>query len=664
MPNQEDERPDPDKLLTLVDESTKKEGVGKLKIFLGMAAGVGKTYAMLKAAQELRTRDVDLVIAVVETHGRKETEEILKGLEVLPRKQIEHKGIALTEMDLDAILKRKPSVVLVDELAHTNAPGCRHAKRYLDVLEILNAGIDVYTTVNIQHLESRVDLVRDIIGIPIKETVPDSVFDKADEVVLIDLAPEELLKRLKEGKVYKGDRAATAADNFFRKGNLTALREMALRLAAERVDKELRDFKVLHGIEETWKSGNRLMVSVFASPYAEVLIRRTRRLADMIDATWIGAIVDDGRVLSQEEKALLSKNLSLIHQLGGEVVSTQDSDPVKGLLRVARQNNVTQMIVGRSERGVFQTWLTGGSIVSRLLRQASEIDIYVVSASKNIKIDLSKLKKQGEWKIPWYESGIVFSIVLSSWFIAALIQPYTGYMAIGILFLIAVNVSALFVSTISTFFLAVIFSLIHVYLFIPPVHTFNITNLEDFLILSMFFIAAAITSRLTSNLASKEKILSSRQRRTLALYDLSKDLAFARSISDVTKAGLNQFQKIFDEEFSILLPTEIQSKVELLMVAGCTFFLDAKESAVASWVYTNGRPAGRFTDTLMASIGTYFPLIGREGTVGVVGIKFENQDSLDPDRMTLIETFSRQIATALEREFYHEQSLRGMKPGI
>ncbi len=651
-------RPDPDKLLSVIEETNKKEGEGKLKIFLGMAAGVGKTYAMLKAAQELAARGVDVLVAVAETHGRKETEEVLKGLPILPKKEILHRNVALTEMDIDSALQRHPKVILVDELAHTNAPGSRHAKRYLDVLELLKAGIDVYSTVNIQHLESRVDTVREITGIPIKETVPDSIFDQANEVVLIDLAPEELLMRLQEGKVYQGERADTAARNFFRKGNLTALREMALRLAAERVDKELRDFKVLNGIEETWRSGNRLMVSVFASPYAEALIRWTRRLADMIDATWIGVLVDDGRPLSETEKALLSKNLSLIHQLGGEMISTQDTNAVNGIIRVARQNNVTQIIVGRSQRGFFKTLISGGSIVNRLLRQAYDIDVYVVSANRSVKTEFERLRKPIDFSLPWYESGIVLTIIILSWFLAAILRPFIGYMAVGILFLLAVNISAVFVTRISSFALALIFSFIHTYFFIPPVYSFAIPSPEDLLILAMFVIAAAVTSGLTSRLANKEKILNSRQNRTLALYGLSKELAFARSVGDVTKAGLFQFQKVFEEDVALLLPNNNAPGAELRLTPGSTFFLDDKEMAVATWVYSNGRPAGRFTDTLAASIGSYFPLSGREGTVGVLAIKIEKQENLDPDRMALVETFSRQIATGLEREYYHEHSLK------
>lgn len=632
----------------------------KLKIFLGMAPGVGKTYAMLKAAQELKERGVDVVVAVVETHGRPESEALLKGLEVIPRKNIEHKNTPPKEMDLDAVLARKPKVVLVSEIAHTNAPGCRHAKRYLDVLELLKAGIDVFTTVNIQHLESRVDLVREIIGTPVQETVPDSILDLAHEVILIDLAPEELIKRLNEGKVYKGEQALSPSDSFFQKGNLTALREITLRLAAERVDKELRDFKVLHSMDEEWRSGHKLMVSVYASPYAEALIRWTRRLADKIDATWIGVLVDDGRTLSDGEKALLSKNLSLIHQLGGEVISTQDNDPVQGILRVARQNNVTQIIVGRSERGKLDNLLKGGSIVTRLMNQAPDMDIYVVSSGRT-RSGKEIFKKPFQLSLPWYEAGIVLTIIIMSWFFAALLSAYVGYIAVGILFLLAVNVSALFVTGISTFVIALIFSLIHIYFFVPPVHTFIITNVDDFMLIGMFFIAAAVTSHLTSRLASKEKFLNSRQKRTLALYDLSKDLAFARSVADVSKAGLDQFQKIFEEELALLFPTDLGS---LELFAGSSFYPDEKEKAVASWVYTNGRPAGRFTDTLSSSIGSYFPLIGREGTVGVIGIKIEKKENLDPDRMTLVETFNRQIANALEREFFHEQSLKKSKPAI
>ena len=314
--NTEDAK-NPDYLLSLIKKDELREDQGKLKVFLGMAAGVGKTYAMLQAARQLKAAGTDVVVGLVEHHGRVETALLVDGLEVIPRKMIEYKGVHIGELDLDAILKRRPQVVLVDELAHTNVPGSRHAKRYLDVFEILKAGINVYTTLNVQHIESRVSTVQEITKITVHETIPDLVLDRADEVVLIDLPPEELIKRLSEGRIYARESARLASQNFFKQGNLTALREMALRVAAERVDRELRDYKTLHGISGVWKASGRLMVAIFASPYSEVLIRWTRRVADLLGVTWIGAYVESDTGYSEEEKKLLAKNIALVQQIGG-----------------------------------------------------------------------------------------------------------------------------------------------------------------------------------------------------------------------------------------------------------------------------------------------------------------------------------------------------------
>ncbi|RYZ64471.1 MAG: two-component sensor histidine kinase, partial [Proteobacteria bacterium] len=349
MSKQENDRPNPDALLRIASQDEQKKLQGKLRIFLGMSAGVGKTFAMLKAAQVKQQEGVEVLVGVVETHGRKETEALVTGLTVLPKAKVPYKDIFLEELDLDEILKRRPKLVLVDELAHSNVPGSRHPKRYQDVLEILAAGIDVYTAMNVQHLESRKDLVEKVAGIPIRETVPDSIFDIADQIEVIDITPVDLLKRLKEGKVYLADRADRAAANFFKIESLTALREMALRFAAERVDQDLQTF---HELKSTspWQSNERLMVAVSHSPHSEKLIRATRRLAYNLEAPWIAVYVDTGASLSQEDQDQLAKNIALARELNAEVISTSDRDVAEALKRVARQKNVTQVLVGRPAR--------------------------------------------------------------------------------------------------------------------------------------------------------------------------------------------------------------------------------------------------------------------------------------------------------------------------
>src|ERR1700736_1825834 len=334
----EAERPNPDEILAQMKREETESARGKLKIFFGMSPGVGKTYAMLQAARQKQAEGCEVVVGVVETHGRKETEALLEGMPIMPRTQLEYRGTKLNEMDLDAILTWHPGLALVDELAHTNAPGSRHPKRYQDVLELLDAGIDVYTTLNVQHVASRSDVVRQISGVSVHETVPDSVLDLADEIVLVDLTPEQLRTRLAEGKVYLGERAEWAARNFFRESNLTALREMALRVVAEHVDRDLREIMAEQKIAGPWKSGNRLLVAVSASPYSERLIRYTRRLASSMEASWIVANIDQPRALSENEQVRLTRYLGLARQLDAEVISTPGTDVGETLLRIARQH--------------------------------------------------------------------------------------------------------------------------------------------------------------------------------------------------------------------------------------------------------------------------------------------------------------------------------------
>src|SRR5262252_4336950 len=352
----EPERPNPDEILARMKREEAKSTGGKLKIFFGMSPGVGKTYAMLQASRQKQAEGCEVVVGIVETHGRKETEALLEGMPIMPRLQVEYRGTTLTEMDLDAILTWHPQLAVVDELAHTNAPGSRHPKRYQDVLELLDAGINVYTTLNVQHVGSRSDTVRQITGAPVSETVPDSVLDLANDIVLVDLTPEQLLSRLADGKVYLGERAEWAAKNFFRESNLTALREMALRVVAEHVDRDLREIMAEQKIPGPWKSADRLLVAVSASPYSERLIRYTRRLASSMEATWIVANIEGPRQLSPEEQARLTRYLALARQLGAEVISTAGTDVGEALLRIARQHNVTQIVIGKSLTPRWSFW--------------------------------------------------------------------------------------------------------------------------------------------------------------------------------------------------------------------------------------------------------------------------------------------------------------------
>src|SRR6266404_1002839 len=373
------ERPNPDVLLAALQKEDAKKKRGKLKVFFGMAPGVGKTYAMLEAARRELTAGRDVVLGFVETHRRKETDALAEGLPVIPRLSIEYRGVTLTEMDLDAVLRRHPQLALVDEFAHTNAPGSRHPKRYQDVLELLEAAIDVFTTLNVQHVESRAEAVRQITGTAIRETVPDTALDGA-EFELVDLPPEELRARLASGKVYLPEAARAAQENFFRPGNLSALRELALRFAAEHVGQDVLAYRQAHGVADPWKSGQRLLVAVSASPASAALVRWTRRLASELQAPWLAVYVEVPRPLNEEEQPRREKHLALARELGAQVITTSDDDVVRGLLRVAREQNATQLVVGKPAGWRAIELLRGGSLLNRLIRESGDIDVHAVRA--------------------------------------------------------------------------------------------------------------------------------------------------------------------------------------------------------------------------------------------------------------------------------------------
>ncbi len=472
----EPQRPNPDALLAEIQREERAAKRGQLKIFFGMCPGVGKTYTMLEAAQARAREGVDVVVGVVETHGRKETYALLAGLPIISRKKIEYRGVTLEEMDIDAILERRPALVLVDELAHTNAPGSRHPKRYQDVLELLDAGIDVYSTLNVQHLESRVDVVQQISGVAVREAVPDSVLDQADEIELVDLTPDQLRKRLAEGKVYMGERAATASENFFREETLTALREMALRATTEHVDQELRDVMRAKRIQAPWKSGQRLGVGVGPSPFSGQLIRWTRRIAAAMDAPWVAVYVETSATLGEEEKRRLTKNLSLARQLGAEVVMTTGDDVAGALLEAAREQGVTQMVVGKPMDSWLLELVKGGSLANRLIRRGGDIDVHVVSGVQG-----GGKRARRPWS-NWVGTNLLQDCavgvggVLAATVVSWLLQGVMGYVAVSLIYLLGVVVLALRLNRWAVLLAAALSAVAWDYLFIPPIYTFTIRS--------------------------------------------------------------------------------------------------------------------------------------------------------------------------------------------
>jgi two-component system sensor histidine kinase KdpD len=643
----------PDQILALINQETARAAQGKLKIFLGMAAGVGKTYAMLQAARKVCASGAELVIGIVEHHGRLDTALLIDGLELVPRKIIDYQGTKIEEMDLDAVLARRPKIVLVDELAHTNAPGSRHNKRYLDVIEILDAGIDVYTTLNVQHVESRVSTVEEITGVRIHETVPDTLLDRADEIVLIDLPPDDLIKRLNDGLIYNQESARVARRNFFRPGNLTALREISLRVATDRVDRDLRDYSTVQGIQDAWKAGGRLMAVILPGPKSQALIRWTRRMAETMGVSWVGAYVESDRAYTKEEQHLLLKNIDLVKQLGGEVVSIRDDDLVAGLFRIAQLERVTQIIVGKSDRPFWYLLLRGRSLDHRIIEKSGDIDIYVVASNHAADADKEWLKKRQQFWASWLqvsELGWLGATIFIAWVLALGLEPWIGFRSLGILFVMIVSIAGLFFAQSSIFILACALALIEGYSFIPPANELQISSPEDLMMLVTLLIAASVVGHLTSRVSIKERALRLREKRTGILYDLAREVASAQTIQNVATVGQDALVKALALSVGIW-PRDFASKSPHFQREH-SFALNKKDEAVALWVLTHGVMAGRGTETLSASDFTFVPVIGRKKVVlGVIGIEtYPKINELSADQLALVYAVAHQVAAGIERE--------------
>ena len=641
-----DDRPNPDALLASIQRETSKDKRGRLKIFFGMSPGVGKTYAMLKDARQRDAEGIDVVIGYIETHGRPETAALLEDLVIAPRRQVEYRDVAMEEMDLDAIIFLRPKLVLVDELAHTNAPGSRHPKRYQDVLELLALGINVSTTLNVQHIESRSDMVRQITGVPVQETVPDSVLELADEIELIDISPERLRERLAEGKVYLGPRAEAASQNFFKEDNLTALREIALRLTAERVDQQLRNIRQGRATRDAWNSGERLMVAVGPSPLSMQLVRRARRMAYTLNAPWLAVSVESGERLSLETQRQLDKNLSLARELGAEVVFTRDENIAEALMRVALQNNVSRIIAGKPLGNRLIEWLRGGSLVDQLIRLSGEIDIYVVTADASPhKRSLGHFRPRAPLRQYIQAVIAIAGITIASLFLVGL----TGYWSIALFYLLAVILQGIYLGRGPVFLAATLSALLWDYLFIPPLYTFYIGKFEDGLMLGIFFAVALVTGQLTSRIRTQERDERRREQRAQALYRLTRGIVTATTTDEVLGNAVAQIQEIFGVTTAFLIGGS-QFALSSKAHPASTFHPDEKEMGVATWAYRNRRNAGCFTDTLPSAQAFHIPLVASEQAIGVMAVRPQADETLTLDRRDLLESFARQMALVLEKE--------------
>lgn len=672
-------RPDPDALLALVQREGAKAKRGKLTIFFGATAGVGKTYAMLEAARMRKAEGVDVIVGYVEPHGRVETETLLEGLERLPFLEIDYRARKLHDFNLDAALTRKPQLLLVDELAHSNLiegePRPRHAKRWQDVEELVAAGIDVYTTVNVQHVESLNDVVAGITGVRMQETVPDAVFEKADEIVLIDIPPDELIERLRAGKVYIPEQARNAIENFFRKGNLIALRELALRTAAERVDQAMEEYRAGEGIRKTWAAGERLLVAIGPDEQGERLIRATKRMATALHGEWIAAYVEtpDLLRLSEEKRNERIELLRLAESLGAEAVTLSGRSPGEALGEYAQERNVTRIIIGRPRRALWRR-LFRASTYGELLANTEGIDVFVIGGADEAAIARSSffarsrayLAVQTEsQKRRWHR--YVWAVIapaictLAGLGMSALFEQTN----IAMVYLLAVALIAARYGRGPAIASSILAVAAFKYFFVPPLRTFAVTDFQYLITFAIFLSVALLISNLTASVRLQANVAGHRERRTAMLYAMSRELAATRGQEAMARVAVRHVSEVFESQVVVLLPGP-HGRIRYPRGESIPGSLHGADLSIAQWVKDHGEPAGLGTNTLPVSQVLYLPLLGGEaagegerkvlGTLGV--LPANSRRVLLPEQYHLLETFAGQIALALERAQLAERAQR------
>ncbi|HEY4040754.1 MAG TPA: sensor histidine kinase KdpD [Rhodopila sp.] len=645
---QTDRRPSPEALLREAEKSQR----GRLKIFLGAAPGVGKTYEMLSAARRRLMEKVDVVVGVVETHGRAETEALTDGLETVPRRSIQYRERTLTEMDLDAILARRPQLVLVDELAHTNVPGNRHPKRYLDVEELLAAGIDVYTTLNIQHVESLNDVVAQITRIRVRETVPDSVIERADDIELIDLTPEDLIQRLREGKVYVPAQAERAVRHYFQAGNLTALRELALRRTAQRVDNQMVDYMRSHAIEGPWPAGERVLVCVQGGSKASATVRHAKRLADQLRAPWTAINVETARSSgTPADQDSVVAALRLAQRLGAEPVLIPGQDVADSVIDYARANNVTHLIVGKSNRAPWLQFLLG-SITQRLIKRAGGINIHVIEVpterTGGTPVQVATRTPPFDPR-PYVIAALLVALAIP---VATALHEWMGVTNVALVFLTAILIGAVLYGLGPSVFACFLATLAYNFFFLPPLYTFTIADPDNVVALFFFTVVAVIASNLAARVRGQALAARLRARQTDDLYQFSRKLAAAVTLDDILWATAHQIAMMLKVRVVLLLPESDDKNGSIAVRAGFPpeDMLDAADLAAAKWSWEKNHIAGRGSDTLPGGKWLFQPLRTGRGPLGVVGIiRDEPGPLLTPDQQRLLDALADQAALAIER---------------
>ncbi len=653
----ENGRPTPEEMLARAAEEEARARRGRLKIFFGAAPGVGKTYSMLEAARERRREGIDLAIGWVDTHGRAETEALTAGLERMPVRLVEHRGITLRELDVDAALRRRPALLLVDELAHTNAPGSRHARRWQDVEEILDAGIDVYTTLNVQHLESLNDVVARITGVAVHETVPDTIFDRAVEIEMIDLPPDDLLQRLREGKVYLPAEAERALRNFFRKGNLIALRELALRRTAERVDEQVAQYRKEQGIVQPWPTRDRLLVVVGPAPQSANVIRAAYRMAARLKAPWIALSIETPAYLAlpEEDRELVGAHLELAERLGAEPLVIQGERVSDEILAVARERSVTRIIVGKPTRSRWREALRG-SVVDELVRGSGDVDVLVTTGAEEEAWRPAPILRSRR------SSGRDYLDALAAVVAATLFCLWTRSLFTladqTMIYLLGVLIVASRKPRRPSLAAAVLSVAALDFFFVPPFYSLNIADLRYAVTFAVMLVVALTVSTLTVRIREQADAARQRERRTAALYAMSRQFSAQTEVGEIASTAVSHVRNLMEAEAFVLL-AEKDGRLHPVAGGELPQARSERELAVARWVFGHGRPAGCGTDTLPGSECLFFPLVGTRGPLGVFGIVLgPRAPAPSPSRAQLLETYVAHTALAVERALLEEEADR------
>ncbi len=641
-----DKRPNPEKLLLRVQEEERKQLRGKLKIYLGAAPGVGKTHEMLHDALEERKKGLDVVVGVAESHGRQEIKSMIAEFEILAPQVIDYHGKQLLEFDLDAALNRHPGLILIDEMAHTNSPGLRHAKRWQDIKELLDRGVNVYTTLNVQHIESLNNNVSQIIHAPIKETVPDSMIDIANTIELVDIAPEDLLKRLREGKIYIPKQAELASENFFREGNLTALRELALRATAEHVGDQVLLYRQGQGITAVWPTNDKILVCVGPGAESLKLIRSARRMSASLQAKWIAVYVDRPRLQASEtDRNNAIQNLRLAEQLGAETRVLSGFDIVKEIMSFAREENVTRIMIWKYIRTRWKDFFVR-NLADEVVRNSGEIDVYIMTG----KADDTKPRNNApivKSKIPWSIYGISIGIVALITLLNILLYPFLAASNLVMLYLLGVTIIALFGQRGPSILASIMSVLAYDVFFLPSFHHFSVLDIEYIITLIVMLVVSNVISHLTILIRRQSETARLNESQTSALYKLSRQLASTRGVDKLLKIGVQYIAENFNCKVTALLPEKGHLKVRARH--GTKEIVGTKEQSIAQWVYDLGQAAGLGTDTLSFSEAFYIPLLGSHGPLGVLQIyPIQFKSLFSPEQMRSLEACANQIALSIE----------------